>query len=384
VEATDMARLVEERVRGMKPKISVFIPVYRESEWLPKILDSLINEDVEKEVFVIIDEPSENSFHIAEKFRGEVRFILNGERIGKVNALNEAVKESSGSILLFLDADIEVPCNSQLLKKILKEMNDVDVLDVKKEVVKESLLSKMTYYEYVGFNVSGWSMAKLVKKSPGVNGAAFAVKRNVFDSIGGFRRVVSEDLDFATRASLNGYRFGYLEDVKVYCHVKSSWKDWIKQRRRWTVGAALWIREWWRALLKSYARKLHILIPLLFLLFPSSAILILNLYLPKLLAYNMISILFLFLAVKFNFMLPVLLLTHLSLNFVENLSLTLLIFLTFTLPYYLFSRRLRLQFTFHEFLLYYFFYSLLSVLLTVIGMIEVFVLKKRTVPGWKT
>ncbi|MBS7649169.1 glycosyltransferase family 2 protein [Candidatus Bathyarchaeota archaeon] len=368
----------------MKPEISVFIPVYRESTLLPKMLDDLLDQDVEKEIFVIIDEPSENSLQIVKKFGGEVRFILNWERVGKVNALNDAVKKSSGFILLFLDSDVEVPSESHFLKRIVEEMKDVDVLDIKKEVVKESFLSRMTYYEYVGFNVSGWLMAKLMKKGPAVNGAAFAVKRSVFNFIGGFRKVMSEDLDFATRAFLKGYRFSYLEDVNVYCHVKSSWGDWIKQRRRWTIGAALWIREWGRALLKRCAGKLHALIPLLFLLFPSSAILILNLFLPRLLIYSMISILFLFLAVKFNFALPVLLLTHLGLNFVENLSISLSMFLIFALSYFLFSRKLAFQFRIHEFLFYYFFYSLLNILLVIVGIIEVFALKKRTVSDWKT
>ena len=374
----------EKCVYGMKSGISVFIPVYRESKLLPEILTNLIRQKVEKEILVIIDEPSNDSLGMVEKFSGDVRFILNGERVGKVNALNESVKVSSGSILLFLDADIEVPHDPHFLEKIMEGMRDADILDIKKEVVKESFLAKMTYYEYVGFNIGAWLLAKLVKKCPAVNGAAFAMRRDVFDSIGGFRKVVSEDLDIATRVFLKDYRFGYLKEVEVHNHVKSSWEGWIEQRRRWTIGAALWFKEWAKALVKSSAKKLHIFIPLLFLLFPSSAILILNLFLPRLLVYNLISVLFLFLAVKFNFVLPILLLTHLSLNFIENLSISLVIFLIFTLLFFLFSRKLAFKFKLHEFLLYYFFYSLLSILLVIVGLIEVFILNRQIVPEWKT
>ena len=84
-------------------EISIFIPVYRESRLLPKILKTLLNQKVEKEIFVIIDEPTKNSMKVYQKFGKKVNFILHEKRVGKVNALNKAVKLSSGKILLFLD-----------------------------------------------------------------------------------------------------------------------------------------------------------------------------------------------------------------------------------------------------------------------------------------
>jgi cellulose synthase/poly-beta-1,6-N-acetylglucosamine synthase-like glycosyltransferase len=367
------------------PEISVFIPVHKGSTFLSQMLTVLTDQNVDSKILVIIDEASHDSLGIAEQFNGRVRFVINKERVGKASALNSAVdSDSSGSsILLFLDADIELPQDPNFLQHIIEKMKETDLLDIRKEVVRESFLSKLTYYEYVSFNICTYLLAKFARRSPAVNGAAFAIKRSVFNSLGGFRNVVSEDLDIATRAYLDDYRFGYMNEVTVYNHVKSSWKDWIVQRRRWTIGTALWIREWHRQLLKKASKHLKLFIPALFLIFPSSVVLISNLFFPQLLIYDILSLVFLFLPIKVSILLPVLLFTHISLNMIENLAVSLLTFFMFTLAMVVFSRKLGFAFRIHEFLLYYFFYSLLCTALMVTGFVRVFVLRRYEVPEWK-
>ncbi len=367
------------------PEISVFIPVHRGSALLSQMLTTLTGQNVEREIVVSIDEPSEDSIDLAERFNTRVRFVTNNERVGKANALNSIVDSDSSdsTILLFLDADIELPQDPTFLQHIIEKMKETDLLDIRKEVVRESFLSKLTYYEYVSFNICTYLLAKFAGKSPAINGAAFAIKRSVFNSLGGFRNVVSEDLDIATRAYLDDYGFGYTNEVTVYNHVKSNWKDWIVQRRRWTVGTALWVREWYRQLLKKGKRNLRLFVPALFLLFPSSVVLISNLFFPHLLIYDILSLVFLFLPIKVSILLPILLFTHISLNMIENLVISLLTFFVFTLAMVIFSRRLGFTFRMHEFLLYYFFYSLLCTALMISGFVRVFILKRYEVPEWK-
>ncbi|MEM3641073.1 MAG: glycosyltransferase, partial [Candidatus Bathyarchaeia archaeon] len=73
-------------------KISVFIPVYENSDLLEGLLEDLVNDSYSnKEIFVIIDKPNKEALKIVEKFRGKVKFILNSRRRGKVEALNNAV-----------------------------------------------------------------------------------------------------------------------------------------------------------------------------------------------------------------------------------------------------------------------------------------------------
>ena len=366
------------------PEISVFIPVYKDSIFLSQTLTVLTDQNVNKEIVVIVDEPSDDSLDIAEQFNGRVRFVINRERVGKVDALNSAVEldSSNSPILLFLDADTELPQDGTFLQHVIEKMKETDLLDIRKEVVRESFLSKLTYYEYVGFNVCTYLLAKS-GGSPAVNGAAFAIKRSVFNSLSGFRNVVSEDLDIATRAYLDDYRFGYMNDVTVYNHVKSTWKDWIIQRRRWTIGAALWVGEWHKQLLKKASKHPKLYIFAIFLLFPSSVVLISNVFFPHLLIYDTLALVFLLLPLKFSILLPVLLLTHVSLNMIENLAVSLLTFFVFAVAMVTFSRKLGFAFRIHEFLLFYCFYSLLCTGLMITGFVRVFVLRRYEVRDWK-
>jgi len=368
----------------MKNKISVFIPVYKESKLLPDLLNKLINQNIEKEIFVIIDEPSENSLKILNEFHEKIKFIINKERIGKVNALNKAVVDASGEILLFLDADVEIPNDKRFLEKILIEAEKADIIDIKKEVIKDSFLAKMTYYEYVSFNICSWLTSKFVKKSPAINGAAFAIRKNVFESLNGFRKVISEDLDLATRAFLNDYKLAYTNEVKVYNHVHSSWRRWIIQRRRWSIGAALWFKEWFKKLVKKCIKKPQVFISALFLLYPSSIIPIINLFSLNLPIYNLtsapfhfLSILSLFLTIKFNFALLILLLINLGINFIQNFFASIISFSFFAFLFLIFSRKLGFKFKLHEFIIYYFFYSFISLSIMVAELIKVFVFNRK-------
>ncbi len=73
--------------------ISVFIPVYKQSEQLPGLLRELVSQNADKEVIVTIDEPNEAFLEDMKPFEN-VKFIINEKRIGKANALNDSIKQS--------------------------------------------------------------------------------------------------------------------------------------------------------------------------------------------------------------------------------------------------------------------------------------------------
>ena len=367
--------------------ISIFIPVYKESNQLESMLNKLSSQNVEKEVFVTVDEPTQDFFEKIKQLGNEIiKFIVNKERVGKANALNSAVKLSSGKVLLFLDSDVEISDDADFLKKIIMEMQLADVLDIKKKVAKgKSFLSKMAYYEYFTFNISTWLSSRYMHKCPAVNGAAFAIKREIFEKIGGFHKVVAEDIDIATRAFLEGSSFAYTTDVEVKNVVYSEWGKWFKQRRRWAIGQALWFGNWYRDLAKKFVKKPQVFLPSLFFLYPSVAIFLLSVLMPNLWVYNSILIFSLFLSVKFNILLPVFLVSLATANLLKVLVISLASFGLTAAVFYGFSRKLGFrEIKLHELFVYYFFYSNIWLVLIIIGSIQVFVFKKKVAPGWRT
>jgi biofilm PGA synthesis N-glycosyltransferase PgaC len=372
--------------RGETVDISIFVPVYKESDQIEGLLDKLCPQNVSKEVFITVDAPTEEFLEEAKRLEREnVKFIINQERIGKSNALNSTVPLSTGKVLLFLDADVGIPSDSDYLRKIVMEMEHTDVLDIKKRVTKDkSFLSKMAYYEYLTFNISAWIASRFMHKCPAVNGAAFAIRREIFEKVHGFRKVVAEDIDIATRAFLQDSRFAYSHDVEVQNVVHGDWRKWFTQRRRWAIGQALWLKDWHKLLVRRFIKKPQVFLPGLFFLYPSVGVFILSAVLPSLWMYNGLLFFSLVLSVKFNIALPIFLVSLATADILKVLLISLSGFAITAAVFYGFSRKLGFrEMKLHELFVYYFLYSSVWMIIIVVGHIQV-LLGKKAGPDWKT
>lgn len=91
-----------------------------------------------------------------------------------------------------------------------------------------------------------------------VGGTAFAIRREAFEEVGGFSKVVSEDLDLALKTLLKNKRFKYAEKIEVYTKAPSNWKSWFNERKRWGIGTGLWVKEHWKRLVRYIAKYSHV------------------------------------------------------------------------------------------------------------------------------
>ncbi|KDP33465.1 hypothetical protein JCGZ_07036 [Jatropha curcas] len=71
----------------------------------------------------------------------------------------------------------------------------------------------------------------------GFNGTAGIWRIKALEESGGWlERTTVEDMDIAVRAHLNGWKFIFLNDVKVLCEVPESYEAYRKQQHRWHSG----------------------------------------------------------------------------------------------------------------------------------------------------
>ena len=312
-----------------------------------------------------------------------VGFILNEMRLGKVNALNNAIKESEGEILLFLDSDV-VLSQKSFLKSIIEEMENADIIEIKKKIIRDSFISKAVNYDYLSFNYANWLFSRFLGRCLGFNGAAFAIKRETFHLLDGFRRVVAEDLDLGIRCFLNNIKFKYTENIEVQSKVSPSWRQWFKQRERWGIGLAQWLREYYKDLLYSLCRYPRILMLSLIILFPSLPLFIMNIAIPNELYLKLLSLFLIFLSIHQLFWLPPILLTTVGLVIIKYFSASVIAFMTYSIVFYYFSRKL--DYTFHllEFAFFYFIYNGLWLLIIVVSIIRIIICPEKINIDWKT
>ncbi|KAL5201724.1 hypothetical protein ABZP36_036078 [Zizania latifolia] len=71
----------------------------------------------------------------------------------------------------------------------------------------------------------------------GFNGTAGVWRIQALEESGGWlERTTVEDMDIAVRAHLNGWKFIFLNDVKVLCELPESYEAYRKQQHRWHSG----------------------------------------------------------------------------------------------------------------------------------------------------
>jgi len=358
-------------------KVSIILPVYKNGSCLNEVLKSLSEDPYpEKEVIVIVDEPTEECLNTLNNFSNlnYFKIILNQKRKGKVNALNRGVEESSGELLLFLDSDVYIPKDSKnFLESLVEEAKDADVIDIMKEAEVSSWLSRLIYYDYFSFTFSNWILIKETGSTLGLNGAAFAVKRDVIEKLGGFRKTIVEDLDFAARASYAGYKFSILEGKRVMVRIDFNEKQWLRQRLRWSLGCVNWIRSNYRFFKSRFLKKPKIMFSAVSTLFPLLLVPFMLVILTVLISSDII---FHWIVHLFENTAPVSLLTIFSL---ETLPAYILFILLYTIlsstiitiiTYSTASKKLGYHFKVPQFLAYHLLYNPLWFMLVLYSMLK--------------
>jgi cellulose synthase/poly-beta-1,6-N-acetylglucosamine synthase-like glycosyltransferase len=359
--------------------ISILVPVYREAPLLDGILSKLMKDKFrDKEIIVSIDEPTDASKELIRKYSKKVRFDVNEERMGKAKSLNEAVKDANGDILLFLDSDVKI-ITKNFLSRIEEEIRGVDILDVKKTIIKSSRISRFSNYEFISSNILTTFFSKM-KRCLGFNGAAFAIKREVFDDIGGFKEnVISEDFELGMQCYLKNKTYKYSKDIEVSTKSKDNWKEWLIQRKRWSIGGGQFFKLHWKDLVKFTVKHPNALLMLLFFTWPLLVVsLLLNTFFEDFFLFTLLT-----LSLKFSFIFPIFLFTGFGLLFMKNLVIFLITYIGSALLFYIAARELKFSYNIKDFTYFYFFYSPLWAAVFFFNFFKSIVLKDFRVSDWK-
>ncbi len=119
----------------MSMLLSVIVPVYNAEKYLPRCLDSLLNQGLSAEVMEIVcvdDGSTDGSTEVIRSYTGmlgaNVRLIENAQNMGCPASRNRGIEEAHGEIITFCDADdyLVEGAYAMLLHKHWSE--DLDVL----------------------------------------------------------------------------------------------------------------------------------------------------------------------------------------------------------------------------------------------------------------
>jgi glycosyltransferase involved in cell wall biosynthesis len=194
-------------------KVSVIIPAYNEEKYLPETLASVRNAlsviSHPSEIILVDNDSNDKTAQIAESY-GAMVFRQQEHNISGVR--NTGAENSTGDILVFIDADTVVP--QKLLRKITEVMQD------------EKCLGGAVSVQYSGFErkwmklyLLGWKFWERVFNMK--QGAAQFCRKPVFERLHGYDQTVfmGEDVEFYWRLSKfarqnDGYLY-FIDEPKV-------------------------------------------------------------------------------------------------------------------------------------------------------------------------
>lgn len=204
-------------------KYSVIIPVYNRIDEVEELLASLTAQTFKDfEVIIVEDGSTEPCRETVEGYaeRLPVKYFYK-ENEGRSIARNYGIEHSSGQWLIFFDSDCVIPANYfERLEKALGRPENAgvqcfggpDATHASFTPVQKAIGFAMTSFLTTGGIRGGKvQMEKFVPRSFNMG-----YTREVYERVGGFREMFSEDIDMSTRIREGGFSCALIREAFVY------------------------------------------------------------------------------------------------------------------------------------------------------------------------
>lgn len=255
ISLCSLVKLKEKPLKENKEhRFMAIIPAHNEQEVIENLVESLKNQNYNKElydIYVIADNCTDNTARVARNAGAIVYERYDETKKTKGYALDwflqQKIKEDApyDAICVF-DADNIVD------KNFLKAMNKK--LCQGEEVVQgyRDIKNPTDNWITSGYALFYWTMHRFyhlarynLGLSPLLNGTGFMVKFDIIKENNGWKTVtLTEDIEFSLQRILKGKRLGWAIDAIVYDEQPTGFKQSWSQRSRWTVGHMQCIKEY--------------------------------------------------------------------------------------------------------------------------------------------
>lgn len=230
-----------------KPSVSVIIAAYNEEKVISKTINSVLNNDYPNlEVIIIDDGSTDNTYdEVKNNFSGEERIrLIRQANAGKAAALNNAMANARGEILISLDADTQISKYS--ISFLARHFEDQKVGAVAGNVKVGNRINLLTRWQAIEYITSqnidrqGYSLLNAITVVPGAIGAWR--KQAIVDAGGYISDTLAEDMDLTWRLRRNGWKVDTENKAIGFTESPDTIRTFFKQRFRWSFGTlqCLW------------------------------------------------------------------------------------------------------------------------------------------------
>lgn len=221
-----------EEHKWARPRFSVIVPVYNRVDEVEDLLKSLSAQTYKNFEVVIVEDGSTVRCEDAVKaVSGVDVYYYYKENEGRSIARNYGLERANGDYFIFFDSDCVIPPGyfSTLAEEL--DANPVDCFGGP-DSAHESFTStqKAINFAMTSFLTTGGirgGKVSLEKFVPRTFNMGFS--REVYERVGGFREMFSEDIDMSMRIREAGFSIGLICSAFVYHKRRVDFKKFLRQ-----------------------------------------------------------------------------------------------------------------------------------------------------------
>lgn len=258
ISVCSLVKLKDKPLKVKKDhRFMAIIPAHNEEEVVANLIESLKNQNYNKElydIYVIADNCTDRTAQVAREAGAIVYERFDPEKKTKGFALDwflqQKIKEDAPyDALCVFDADNIVD------KDFIKNMNKK--LCQGEDVVQgyRDIKNPADNWITSGYALFYWTMHRFyhlarynVGLSPLLNGTGFMVRFDCIKPRGWKTVTLTEDIEFSLQRIIKGKKLGWATDAIVYDEQPTGFKQSWSQRSRWTVGHMQCIKEYTKKL----------------------------------------------------------------------------------------------------------------------------------------
>ena len=243
-----LSKRIKVPTSNEKLRYAIMISARNEENVIKEIIDSLKNQDYDKDkydIFVLADNCTDYTAKVALNNGAYVYERDNDKLVGKGYALDylyHSIQREFGDIY---DAYIVFDADNIVDKNFLKEMN-ARFATKKYDALTSYRNSKNFCTNWLTYGYSIWFLheARLVNAARNaigttcmISGTGFCVSRELMKENNGWPyHLLTEDIEFSVNCALKGKKIGYCSKAIVYDEQPTKWSQSYTQRLRWSKG----------------------------------------------------------------------------------------------------------------------------------------------------
>lgn len=249
------------------PAITILVAAYNEEDNILSTLEGIDRQNYPGKMTTIVindgskDRTAEKVLSVLNTYSW-LKFINESTNRGKSSALNLGLQKVKTALTITIDAD------SYLFKDALKNIVERYLCDPNNTAAvagavlvrnsRKNLVTKTQEWDYFHGIAAVKRIQSLYQGTLVAQGAFSLYETKVLKEISQWPACVGEDIVLTWSMLNKGYRIGFAEDACLFTNAPDTWKQFIRQRQRWSRGLVEAFKENWQLLFKIRMTTLFI------------------------------------------------------------------------------------------------------------------------------